>query len=133
MKCLVGLLLVMGMVGCGGDREPTTLRIENARPTTPPEQHLDEEPLIALDLLDARITKDHQSPVTDVNLGKSQITDAGLVHLKGMTKLKLLGVRNIQITHADVAELQNLEVERCSPFAAHALRGRQTPTTLIWP
>jgi hypothetical protein len=30
MKRLLGLLLVVGMVGCGGESEPTSLWIDNA-------------------------------------------------------------------------------------------------------
>ena len=38
MKRLLGLLLVMGMAGCGGP---------------PPDQYLDDEPLVALEKLEA--------------------------------------------------------------------------------
>ena len=110
MKRLLGLLLVMGMVGCGGGDEPTPLRLESAKSTTPPDQYLDEEPLIALDLLDARITKNDQGfgQVIHVNLERTQVTDAGLVHLKGLTNLQELDLSRTRTTDAGVADLQKV-------------------------
>jgi Leucine-rich repeat (LRR) protein len=110
MKRLLGLLLVMGMVGCGGGDEPTPLRIESAKSTTPPDQYLDEEPLIALDLLDARITKNDQGfgQVIHVNLERTQVTDAGLMHLKGLTNLQTLRLGGTNITDAGLVNLKEL-------------------------
>ena len=84
IKRLLGLLLVMGIVGCGGGDEPTPQRIESAKSTTRPDHYLVEGPLTALELLDARITKDDQGQVIHVDLGRSQVTDAELVHLKSL-------------------------------------------------
>ena len=100
----------MGMVGCGGgDEAPTPLRIESAKSTTPPDQYLDEEPLIALDLLDARITKDEQDQVIRVNLGRSPVTDAGLVHLKSLTEMQQLWLdTNYQVTDAGLVHLKGM-------------------------
>ena len=45
-------------------------------------------------------------PPTYLNLKDWGITDAGLVHLKGMANLKTLDLRRTQITDAGVAELK---------------------------
>ena len=46
----------------------------------------------------------------------SKITDAGLVHLKGLTNLRLLSLKKTQITSAGIAELQkalpNCKIEK---------------------
>ena len=129
MKRLLGLLLVMGMVGCGGK--------ENAGNAVDPrpgadEQYLNEDPLVALKKLGAKIERDElrkvihvkferasRSRITDVGLVHlkgltslkelrlpKQITDAGLVHLKGLTKLESLDLSRTKITDAGIAELQ---------------------------
>jgi Ran GTPase-activating protein (RanGAP) involved in mRNA processing and transport len=41
-----------------------------------------------------------------LHLRNTQISDAGLVHLKGLTKLERLDLRDTQVTDAGVSELQ---------------------------
>ena len=43
-----------------------------------------------------------------VCLGRSQVTAAGLVHLKGLTKLTYLELRNTSITDAGLLHLKDL-------------------------
>ena len=83
MKRLLGLLLVMGMVGCGGA-------------------------VAELEKLGAKITKDDQGQVIRVNLYATRITDAGLVHLKGLTNLQDLKLGGTKITDAGLVHLKGL-------------------------
>ena len=78
MKHLLGLLLVMGIVGCGGP----------------------------LEKLGATIERNSEGEVVNVYLNNTQITDAGLVHLKGMTNMQNLDLTFPRITDAGVADLK---------------------------
>ena len=80
MKRLLGLLLVMGMVGCG-------------------------DPVAELRSFGAKITKDEQGKVIKVDLSSTLITDAGLMHVKGLTNLQKLDLRATKVTPLGVAEL----------------------------
>ena len=102
MKRLLGLLLVMGMVGCGGSNEG-----ETASSNQPPAQAPDADPVAALEKLDAQIFRNEQGQVIHVRLGRSQVTDAGLVHLKGMTNLEELWLPT-QVTAAGLVHLRGL-------------------------
>ena len=66
--------------------------------------------IAALKKLRAAIKQNEQGEVVEVSLrsrfGFSQLTDAGLVHLKGLTKLKLLVVSGTRVTNRGVAELK---------------------------
>ena len=80
MKRLVKLqmlLLVFGMVGCG----PT---LEEMGP----------------------IGKDADGRITSIDLRGTQVTDAGLEHLKGLTGLEYVYLNNTQITDAGVEDLK---------------------------
>ena len=44
--------------------------------------------------------------LTELDLVGTQVTDAGLVLLKGFTNLKNLGLSNTKITRGEIAELQ---------------------------
>ena len=81
MKRLLGLLLVMGMVGCGG-------------------------PVAELRSLEAKVTKYDQGKVIKVDLSKTQVTDAGLVHLKELANLQYLFLGEAKITDSGIVELQ---------------------------
>ena len=48
--------------------------------------------------------KIEQIPTATLNLGSTQITDAGLEHLKGLTSLTTLYLANTKITDAGLAE-----------------------------
>ena len=88
MKRLLGLLLVMGMVGCGPSEE---------------------ESAAALEKLGATIERNEQGGVTLVRLAFSKkITAAGLVHLKGMTWLHVLGLGGTHVTDAGLVHLKEL-------------------------
>ena len=64
------------------------------------------DPVKALEKLGARIERNEQDDVVRVNLMNTEITDAGLVHLAGLTKLELFDLAETKITDAGVAELK---------------------------
>ena len=59
-----------------------------------------------------------------INLSQTAVTDAGIVHLKGMTKLQLLIVNGTKVTDAGIADLKKalpkLEVEKLTPVQEKA-------------
>ena len=123
MRVLLALLLI-GIVGCGGeDNSPdegaapsspavTPVKAENAEADgpkrmadKPPAQTAAADPVAALQKLGALIRQDDQGEVFEVYLAGTKITDAGLVHLKGLTNLQKLIISG-SITDAGVADLQ---------------------------
>ena len=64
--------------------------------------------LAALKKLGAYIRRDEQGEVVEVNLMNTQITDAGLVHLKELTELQTLFLGDTQITDAKLVRLKGL-------------------------
>ncbi len=87
MKRLLACLLLIGVVGCGG---PET----------------EEEAVAALKKLEAYFWLNDQEKVVEIHYYGPKSTDAGLVHLKGLTNLYLLVLYGTRITDAGVAELQ---------------------------
>ena len=61
-----------------------------------------------LERLGARVSVNEQGEVDGVDLYGTQITDAGLVHLKGLTSLEVLTLGNTQITDAGVEKLKEV-------------------------
>jgi len=55
--------------------------------------------------LGATIERDGQGEILSLGLSNTQITDAALVHLKGLTKLQRLDLYRTQVTDAGFAEL----------------------------
>ena len=86
MRRLLGLLLVLGMVGCG-----------------PQDSVVD-----ALEKLGAGIERNEQGDVVGVYLQNTPITDAGLVHLAGLTNLQTLSLRDTPVTDAGLVHLAGL-------------------------
>ena len=108
MNRLRGLLVVMGRVGVGGGGEgpPANDDVPTATPKNPPAQVAVIDPVAELENLRAKITRNDNGEVVALNLNLTQITDAGLVHLKGLTGLQTLGLRGTQVTDQGVADLQ---------------------------
>ena len=114
MKRLLGLLLVMGMVGCGGgDEAPLPKAEKPPRATTPelppayralqkiPNTRIDltaEGEIEVVSLMNNRATDetlqllDGLTHLKNLALGSNQITDAGLVNLKGLINLRTLNL-----------------------------------------
>ena len=123
MRVLLAVLL-LGIAGCGGeDNSPDDVAapastekaaaIEDLSDAELADllQELTEEPadvpldqsgddaVAALKKLGALIRQDDQGEVFEVNtIASTKVTDAGLVHLKGMTKLQTLNLYGEQIT-----------------------------------
>ena len=91
--------------GKTGESSPTTLP---ATTTASPAQAADTDAAVAaLEKLRARIKRNEQDEIVGVSLSnKKDLTDAGLVHLKGLTKLEDLNLIGTQVTAAGVAELK---------------------------
>ena len=85
MRLLLLTLLLITLVGCGVDIEA---RLE------------------ALNVSGAEVVTDGDGQVTQISLADTQITNAGLEHLKGLTNLEGLWLNDTQVTDDGVAELQ---------------------------
>jgi hypothetical protein len=137
VRVLLAVLLVAG-TGVADDgpssfdegTSPVQVRTDAIGSTDdPPAAAGDASAVAALKKLGARIKQDDQGNVVELNLSRSkitdagllhlkglpnlqtlslpkQITDAGLVHLRGLTNLQVLDVKNTQATDAGIAELQ---------------------------
>ena len=73
-----------------------------------------------LDKLASHIPRNEQGKVTELDFRRSKITDAGLVHLKGLTKLKWLYLDGTKVTDAGVAEVRHRQVAPAAPPVAGA-------------
>ena len=105
MKRLLGLLLVMGMVGCGipvARLEDKGAKITKNEQGEVVEVHLNRKKISDAGLADIKALTNLKT----LNLAFTQITDAGLVHIKGLTSLRLLHLQGTQITAAGKAKLQ---------------------------
>ena len=68
-----------------------------------------EHAVVALETLGAKIKRNSEGEAVAVDLSdKQQVTDADLVHLKGLTNLEELGLFDTQITDAGVEHLAGL-------------------------
>ena len=87
--------------------EPKDLAQERTEtPTDVPSDSSSDEAVAALKKLGARIKQDDQGNVVELNLSRSKITDAGLVHLKGLTGLQTLDLGGTEVTDAGFADLK---------------------------
>ena len=101
MKRLLGLLLVMGMVGCGGGATSPDSGGATA-------QAADADPVAALEKLGARIERNEQGEVIGVSIAFRKFTDADLVQLKGFAELQSLDLTHTQITDLGLVHLKGL-------------------------
>ena len=73
------------------------------------------DPIVTLEKFRAGSKRNEQGEVVEVNLRGTQITDAGLVHLKGLTNLRGLNLNGTQTTNAGVADLKKA-LPNCNIF-----------------
>ena len=92
MRAILGVALV-GLVVCVGCGPP--------KPTQ-------EEAVAAIKRLGGKVEVDENNDVVNVNLWGTKITDAALVHLKGLPKLTTLNLNFTKITDAGMAHLKGL-------------------------
>ena len=126
MRVLV-VVLLLGIAGCGGEETspgdaatPSSAAIspvksENAAAGAPKTkadelaaQAAGADTVATLEKLGAKIKRNEQGEVVEGLLNGRKITDAGLVHLKGMTKLESLDFRYTQITDAGLVHLKGM-------------------------
>lgn len=134
MKRLLGLLMIMAMVGCGGGNPPPkssqakideppvqvvdvdpNVESQSASPTAPPDtvddapvQAADADPVSALEQLGANIDRNELAEIVQVDLTDTTVTDAQLVYLKNLTKLESLDLGLTSITDAGLVHLTEL-------------------------
>ena len=85
----------------------TSARGSKSKTDKPPAKAADADPVAALKKLGATIKQNEQGEVVEVNLGGS-ITDAGLVHLKGLANLQALDLAFTKITDSGLVHLKGL-------------------------
>ena len=112
MRVLLAVLLI-GIVGCGGSSQPgggsvPTPEGSQGKTDKPPAQTANADPVAALEKIGAKIQRNEQAEIIEVFLRGTQITDAGLVHLKGLTKLQTLGLIGTMVTETGVADLKKV-------------------------
>ena len=66
------------------------------------------EAVKAIEALGGRVKLDESGNVSNVVLSNTKVSDAGLVHLKGLTSLTTLGLFNTKITDAGLVNLKGL-------------------------
>jgi hypothetical protein len=75
--------------------------------------------------------EDFSGDVTEVHLGGTQVSDAGLAHLRGLTRLWWLSLDNAQVSDAGVDELKKalpntgVRTARRLPDSRHSRRVRR--------
>ena len=113
MRVLLAVVLV-GVVGCGGSSPPgggsvPTPEGSQGKTDKPPAQTAAADPVAALKKLGAKIERNEQGEVVEVSLRLStSITDAGLVHLKGLPNLQNLSLFGTKVTDAGLVHLKAL-------------------------
>jgi hypothetical protein len=91
MKPFLALVfpLVLLLCGCGPASTPQTVHA-----------------IAEIEKLGGKVSLDESGEVIKVSLFGTQITDAGLEHLKGLTSLKSLNVRGTGVTDAGLSEFK---------------------------
>jgi len=120
MTRLLGLLLVLGMVGCGGaENSLDGVKLDgsalNSETSSTPRS---ESPLAKIS---SEIRRDENGNITFVDLRTSRpLTDAMLVHLTGLNKLEYLTMAGMKVTTAgfDSGECNGRMVSRYPAFPA---------------
>jgi len=82
--------------------------LERKNKDKPPVQAADADAVAALEELRAKIGQNEQGEIVEVRFVSPTITDAGLIHLKGLTKLQTLGLDGRTITDAGLVHLKGL-------------------------
>ena len=88
MKRLLGLLMMMGVVGCGG--EDTSPKKPSVNDGGARAQTDNADSITALENLGARIERNSEGEVVKIDLMSHEIVDSDLVHLKRLASLQSL-------------------------------------------
>ena len=89
--------------------KPKSAPENKSKTDKPPAQAADADPIAALKKLGARINQNEQGEVVEVSLGNRKITDAGLVHLKGLVSLQDLSLAGPPVRDEGLAHLKGLK------------------------
>ena len=118
MKPFLALVFSLALLccGCGTESIPTTqepsapVAKETSAPTAQKKRSPSElaDAIAKIKMLGGRVSLNESGEVISVALGGTQITDAGLKHLKGLTSLTVLSLRQTQITDAGLEPLKGL-------------------------
>ncbi len=113
----LGLLLFVGLTGCGGSTSESESTADdpksgvNAKGEAAEPAAGQESPTAEIEKLGGTVFLDENSPekpVVYVDLKGTKTTDAALMRLKGMTKLENLDLTKTQITDAGLEHLKGL-------------------------
>ena len=110
----MGLLLIVGTLGCGDepapDVNPGPVAGGPKQSPTNPEFGRDAA-IAAIEKLGGEVGYDEESPdrpIATVRLAGTKVTEAHLVHMKGLTSLKHLELRDTQVADAGLVHLKGL-------------------------
>lgn len=93
-------------------RQSTGILFSFGLPDEPKVSPAPSEQMDQLKKLGARITLDEQNRVIGVNLGERRVTDADLIHLKGLQHLQELDLTRTRITSAGLVNIKGLSTLR---------------------
>ena len=100
----VALMLVTGMLGCSAEPDAGAKQDSGAKQDTGQEAAIAE-----VKNLCGKVRVDQErfgKPVVEVDLNGTEVTDAGLVHLKGLTQLQTLGLSFTKVIDEGIKKLQ---------------------------
>jgi len=94
MKRLLGILLLLTLVlvGCGEADAPPVATLKKLG------AEIELDPVATVEKLGAKVERNGQGEIVSVSFSGTQITDADLVHLKGLPNLGSLHLYNTQVT-----------------------------------
>ena len=112
MKIFTTFIFLLFCSGCGNTDEPAaSLETDiNSKPATTPEADTNSEnnPIDSIKALGGKIVRDDMGNVIEVDFFNIWLSDARLVHLKGLTSLTTLNLQKTNITDTGLIQLQGL-------------------------
>jgi hypothetical protein len=92
---LVPVLLILS--GCGPSKEEEAMDIDNEKLV---ELEIKEVPNATVERLGGQVELDYTGSVVNVDLSRAKVNDGALVYLKALPKLRVLILRETQVTDA---------------------------------
>ena len=110
MKIFTTFIFLLFCSGCGNTDEPAaSLETDiNSKPATTPEADTNSEnnPIDSIKALGGKIVRDDMGNVIEVDFFNIWLSDARLVHLKGLTRLDSLDLSRTKVTPKGVMKLK---------------------------